>query len=442
MIKFLVSDVDGTLVTPDKTVTPAAREAVQALKDAGIGFAFVSSRPPRGLAAVAETLGLHAGEPGGGPAAAAFNGGALLDAGLNVLSFRPLGDADARIALDLFAALGIDAWVFTLDAWLLVDPDGHYVAHEEHTVGFPPTVLASFDGVTGIGKIVGSSTDAALLERAETALAPLLSTDARALRSQAYYLDVTHAQANKGSALRAIAEHAGLSLDRDGRDRRHDERPRDARDRGLLDRDGQRARRGQGRRRRGDREQRRRRFREGRARPDRRATAGGVVMSQDPAPKSKPARHRHAVEVVPDAASLATRAAEWLIEQIAHAVERRGRAVIALSGGSTPKAVFACLAGHPWRDRIDWDTLHLVWGDERFVADDDAARNARMTREALLDHVDIARVARLSDPRRSGRRQRTRPSPAHTCRPSSTQRRCTRSTAATTCTTTSRCSTS
>ena len=102
-----------------------------------------------------------------------------------------------------------------------------------------------------------------------------------------------------------------------------------------------------------------------------------------------PSLHRHAVEVVPDAASLATRAAEWLIEQIAHAVRRRGRAVIALSGGSTPKVVFACLARHPWRERVDWDRLHLVWGDERFVAEDDAASNARMTREALLDHVDV-----------------------------------------------------
>lgn len=107
-------------------------------------------------------------------------------------------------------------------------------------------------------------------------------------------------------------------------------------------------------------------------------------MSQDQA-----APHRHAVEVVPDAASLATRAAEWLIEQIARAVERRGRAVIALSGGSTPKTVFECLAGSPWRDRVDWDTVHLVWGDERFVPADDAASNARMTRKALLDHVDV-----------------------------------------------------
>lgn len=112
-------------------------------------------------------------------------------------------------------------------------------------------------------------------------------------------------------------------------------------------------------------------------------------MSHVPTAGPKPPPHRHAVEVVPDAESLATRAAEWLIEQIARAVRRRGRAVIALSGGSTPKAVFACLADHPWRDRVDWAALHLMWGDERFVADDDPASNARMTREALLDHVDV-----------------------------------------------------
>ena len=98
---------------------------------------------------------------------------------------------------------------------------------------------------------------------------------------------------------------------------------------------------------------------------------------------------RRSIEVVPDAESLATRAAEWLIEQIAHAVARRGRAVVALSGGSTPKAVFACLARSPWRERIAWNALHVVWGDERFVAEGDAASNVTMTRETLLDHVDV-----------------------------------------------------
>ncbi len=211
-IRFLVSDVDGTLVTPDKIVTPDAIAAVHELVAAGLGFAFVSARPPRGLASIATALDLP-GDRAKRPVAAAFNGGALLDADLQTIAFEPLHDDDARIALDLFASMGIDAWVFTLDRWIVTNPDGRYVPHERHTVGFDATVVTSFDDIAGIGKIVGSSEDAALLARAESFLGPRLSTNARALRSQSYYLDVTHAKANKGSALRAFAAHAGLDLD-------------------------------------------------------------------------------------------------------------------------------------------------------------------------------------------------------------------------------------
>jgi hydroxymethylpyrimidine pyrophosphatase-like HAD family hydrolase len=65
----------------------------------------------------------------------------------------------------------------------------------------------------GIGKIVGSSPDPALLQRAADVLAPRLSVDARAALSQSYYLDVTHARANKGNALRAIAAFEGITLE-------------------------------------------------------------------------------------------------------------------------------------------------------------------------------------------------------------------------------------
>ena len=212
-IRFLVSDVDGTLVTPEKTITPAARDAVRALRDANVGFAFVSSRPPGGLESIAEALELRGKGGDGRPAAAAFNGGLLLDEALQPISFEPLASADAEAALEVFASLNVDAWVFTIDEWLVLDPAGHYVAHEQHTVGFAPRVVTRFGDVAGIGKIVGSSPDPDLLQRAADALSPRLSTDARASLSQAYYLDVTHAKANKGNALRAIAAHAGLSLD-------------------------------------------------------------------------------------------------------------------------------------------------------------------------------------------------------------------------------------
>ena len=221
-IRFLVSDVDGTLVDPDKDVTPAARAAVQALLASGVGFAFVSSRPPGGLRSIIEALAISpdpAEDPAHRrPAAGAFNGGLLLDAALRPISFEPVPEADVRIAVDLFDAMGVDTWVFTADEWLLKNPDGHYVAHERHTVGFDARIVADFDDLgpavmRGVGKIVGSSPDAALLRRAADALALRLSIDARAALSQAYYLDVTHAKANKGSAIRAIAAYAGFTLD-------------------------------------------------------------------------------------------------------------------------------------------------------------------------------------------------------------------------------------
>jgi 6-phosphogluconolactonase len=98
---------------------------------------------------------------------------------------------------------------------------------------------------------------------------------------------------------------------------------------------------------------------------------------------------RRAIEVVPDADALATRAAEWLVEQLAHAIAKRERAVIALSGGSTPKAVFALLAQQPFRGRVDWTRVHVFWGDERFVHAGDKERNETMARDALLGTLDL-----------------------------------------------------
>ncbi|MGD0731732.1 MAG: 6-phosphogluconolactonase [Terracidiphilus sp.] len=92
-----------------------------------------------------------------------------------------------------------------------------------------------------------------------------------------------------------------------------------------------------------------------------------------------------------DAASLARRAAQYFVEMVGEAVAGRGRARIAISGGSTPKATFELLAdpNQPWRNRMPWDSLEIFWVDERCVPPDDAESNYRMTREALLDHVPL-----------------------------------------------------
>ena len=95
--------------------------------------------------------------------------------------------------------------------------------------------------------------------------------------------------------------------------------------------------------------------------------------------------------VEPDPAALAWRAAQHLVELIEEAVAARGRARIAISGGTTPKATFKLLAdpAQPFVNHVPWEHLELFFVDERTVPPDNADSNYRMTRESLLDHVAI-----------------------------------------------------
>ena len=96
-------------------------------------------------------------------------------------------------------------------------------------------------------------------------------------------------------------------------------------------------------------------------------------------------------EIAPDASALARFGAEHLVELIEEANDARGRVRIAISGGSTPKAMFHLLAdpAQHFRKQIPWDALEIFWVDERMVPPDHADSNYRMTREALLDLVPL-----------------------------------------------------
>lgn len=80
-------------------------------------------------------------------------------------------------------------------------------------------------------------------------------------------------------------------------------------------------------------------------------------------------------------------AAERFIEQAASSV--------ALSGGSTPKALFDLLAQAPYRDRVDWQKLGVYWGDERCVPPDHPDSNYGMTKQHLLDKVPAKLIYRM-----------------------------------------------
>lgn len=93
--------------------------------------------------------------------------------------------------------------------------------------------------------------------------------------------------------------------------------------------------------------------------------------------------------IVPDAHSLAQIAAEHIVALATEAIERRGRFIVALSGGSTPRPTYALLAEERFSSPIDWSRTHICWGDERCVPPTHPDSNYRMAREALLDHINI-----------------------------------------------------
>ena len=131
----------------------------------------------------------------------------------NVLEWNPVPPDMARLALDLFRARGVSAWLFTKDEWLAQDPNGPHVAHERHTVRFDERIVDDFTPYLGeVGKLCGVSDDFAKLAAVETELQGILAGRASALRSQNYYLDVTHTDANKGHAVTALARLLGIHV--------------------------------------------------------------------------------------------------------------------------------------------------------------------------------------------------------------------------------------
>ena len=81
--------------------------------------------------------------------------------------------------------------------------------------------------------------------------------------------------------------------------------------------------------------------------------------------------------------------AKWIADSIAATLKHQDRFSIALSGGSTPKALHRLLAASPYKEQIDWSKLHVFWGDERAVPFTDDRNNAKMAYETLLNFVPI-----------------------------------------------------
>ena len=203
-IRLLLADVDGTLVTPDKELTPRAIAAVRSLKEAGILFAVTSGRPPRGMSMLVEPLELTL-------PIAAFNGGVMVRPDMSVIEERTIPDDVTPKAIELIEGCVVVAWLYRGADWFVQDPKGPHVARESATVQFDPTVVDDYGPIsTRVAKIVGVSDDPVALQAAVDAVRTQFGDHVSAAESQPYYADITHPEANKGFVAQYLAKTYSL----------------------------------------------------------------------------------------------------------------------------------------------------------------------------------------------------------------------------------------
>ena len=199
-ISLVLADVDGTLLTRDKALTARAADAVKSLAAADIAFAITSGRPPRGMAMLIAPLALRTPIAG-------FNGGVFVNPDLSVIESHTLDLATAEQTVRLILDQGLDVWVYTADEWLIRKRDAPHVAREAWTVKFDAKIVPEFNAehLAHAVKIVGISDDLNLVAACERLVQTTLGEKASAARSQPYYLDVTHPQANKGVVVATLS---------------------------------------------------------------------------------------------------------------------------------------------------------------------------------------------------------------------------------------------
>ena len=199
-IRLVIADVDGTLVTHDKVLTARAISSVSRLREANVLFAITSGRPPKGMKMLVDALDLS--EP-----ISAFNGGMVINPDYSVVASHCVSSDLAAEVIRLIGEHGLDVWLYSDTDWYVRDPNAPHVAREQWTVKFPPMVVSDFEAhQEHVVKIVGVSDDLPAVARCEMEMQAWGGARISAERSQPYYLDVTHPNANKGEVVLMLSK--------------------------------------------------------------------------------------------------------------------------------------------------------------------------------------------------------------------------------------------
>jgi len=204
--RLLISDIDGTIVRHDKSLSDPVVAAVRQLDAAGVAMSLISARPPSGILPIARRLGLST--PMG-----AFNGGTIFDRDGRILAAERLDGDVARRALALVDTPGIYVWLFSEGRWHASRLGSAHDDSERATTGQEPAVQRDLTPLLAtVDKIVAVSEDHDALAALEGTAAQALGDGATVARSQPYYLDITAARANKGDGVAALSAFLSIPL--------------------------------------------------------------------------------------------------------------------------------------------------------------------------------------------------------------------------------------
>ncbi len=200
-IALVLADVDGTLVTHEKVLTDKAKDAVKRLRAKGIKFAITSGRPPLGMKTVNDDLKLDTPIAG-------FNGGVFVQPDWTVISSRLLGAEAAKKTVEIIQEHKLVPWLYTADAWFILDLNGPRVPREAKTISMDPKVVKDFSACyESAVKVVGvGDKDLDLVATCEADCRKALGSAVSAARSQPYYLDVTNPEATKGHVVTSLSK--------------------------------------------------------------------------------------------------------------------------------------------------------------------------------------------------------------------------------------------
>ncbi|HWI85317.1 MAG TPA: Cof-type HAD-IIB family hydrolase [Sphingomonas sp.] len=205
-LRFVISDVDGTLVNHAKQLTQPTIDAVALLQAAGVPFTIISARPPSGLAPLVAAL-----KPTG--PIAAFNGGTIIAPDGRVIERHLLNRDLVEKSFAIAGSSAATPWIFAGGRWHIVDPGNPHVPNEVVASGQQPLIEIDMTPLFGnVDKLTWVSDDPALLKDLQRQMDAAIGKAATIGQSQTYYLDLTSPVANKGEGVATLARAAGIDL--------------------------------------------------------------------------------------------------------------------------------------------------------------------------------------------------------------------------------------